>query len=896
MSVYNILLDKYKTQSPLSDYITEQRNINNNAELNINPSLFKFFISEKKDVVKLVKDNKYRMLADSVTDAFVSTFFINYENNNNNEILKMLIDYQYHFINYYIMTNVSVELGQPKQSCRSGASIPEDNLCPLQADEHIILNFKGGSTMFFLYNKIIAYLREKNRDLEQFNDIKDDFKISDIDLSLNIIAENSYRYYQIESICCKLLAKSMEELSNRFEFIFLKLINNQAENQEENQEITAELNDLENKLINLNTLDLHINDIHYTIGFNQVVNPIYNDIYRFKLLINEYKHKLKNEEFNDELENRINIFIDKFFITNIENEGDNIVSVNIITKTVDMLEISYLSEFIQYVHSISLNERYVHQFICLDTLAKYLLDSRFKYLSNNLYNIPKFNNLITNVHNNLRNINNSTLKKAIKNLTDINENTIIKARTCNSPQRQHENSNYYQEDRYLINEVAGNVHMYNLRENDHINMQLINFGGVKNFMLKLQDSSNYPQLKVETSNTGLYNDEIKHIKELIGNVNIRFGNNENNSKDIKFADNKHNIHFVSINKSILSIKKDFIQTFNLFRIKFNLVLDELVESVIVSDNEECEYEIINSLDTPSEFLDVSISSKDDGFHHNVKEIEEKRPGIVFNFNLPQMQNALYGMTSRITSYNIEIFAADLANVLYNQQVIPWFDLKYKKRLSRLLFYIFNTLHIHHKNHISPLKVHHQITQVFKPFFDRIDTDKINFNNIFGGQFITTNNVSIDDIVHEFIDHISVENSNTYINSASINKLILYNTNINRHLILKDSYKFTCEFYSFTIICLVLMQKIINEVNNGENRNNIIHKNVLLIKHLYDKNGYVYEDKHFINKTEEQINTIIINDFIVNLSTYIGNIKHSIETLEKMFFNNFEFNIYQRIDF
>ena len=93
-----------------------------------------------------------------------------------------------------------------------------------------------------------------------------------------------------------------------------------------------------------------------------------------------------------------------------------------------------------------------------------------------------------------------------------------------------------------------------------------------------------------------------------------------------------------------------------------------------------------------------------------------------------------------------------------------------------------------------------------------------------------------------------------------------------------------------------MQKIINEVNNGEHRNNIIHKNVILIKHLYQKNGYVYEDKHFINKTVEQINTIIITNFITDLGIYIGNIKNSIGILENMFFDNFDFNIYQRIGF
>ena len=112
MSKYNILLDSLELKESISSYITENNDLIDSTNLNNNPSLFKFLISEDKDVNNIVSENKFRMLKDNTTDAFVKEFF------GNNDLLKMLIDYQYHFINFALLSTINEGLTNEKPKKR----------------------------------------------------------------------------------------------------------------------------------------------------------------------------------------------------------------------------------------------------------------------------------------------------------------------------------------------------------------------------------------------------------------------------------------------------------------------------------------------------------------------------------------------------------------------------------------------------------------------------------------------------------------------------------------------------------------------------------------------------------------------------------------------------------
>ena len=82
----HILLDGLKllrdqndasTSYPLSEYIRESEDLEKASSLNNNTALLKFIISEKKDFIDVINENKFRAIKDNVTDAFVNEFFIN---------------------------------------------------------------------------------------------------------------------------------------------------------------------------------------------------------------------------------------------------------------------------------------------------------------------------------------------------------------------------------------------------------------------------------------------------------------------------------------------------------------------------------------------------------------------------------------------------------------------------------------------------------------------------------------------------------------------------------------------------------------------------------------------------------------------------------------------------
>lgn len=889
MSKYNILLDSLQLKEPISSYIAENMDLQNSTKLNNNPSLFKFLISEEKDVNSIVSENKFRMLKDNTTDAFVNEFF------GDNGLLKMLIDYQYHFINFALLSQINQGLTSAKPTNRTRDTIETDNLYPLESEEHILFNFKGGSTMFFLYTNIISYLNRKGIDTTidiDFQSLEGNFKISDIDMSLNIEADNSYRYSQMESICCTLLGKKLEELTNRLEFIFLNTIFNNLPDALKTPELIASIRDMSDK-VNNNTRIIRQDIIISGQG------PIYPDIYSLKTIINTFKENVHNPGFDFI---HIRNFINNFIVN--RNPGYT-------AKTVDMLELSYLSEFLSFllylepVHNDPILLTDITDYLFnINQLCLHLLDSRFKYLTDNLYSIPHLNSFITKIQEGLYNINRSTLTKAVEiHRNELAVPPIFKYRECRGGILNNGTDDYYQEDRYFSEDKSGIKAVYNLNYPVHTDPQdaanevkkKINFSGRENFILRPQDSSNYPYLLAQTSNTGKYQSDIDTIKTKLGLVDINFGTD---TKTIDFNNNKKNIHYLSVNKSILGIQKDFIQTFNLFRIKFNIILDKLVDSVDVNNNCSTTEKVLN---TPSEFLDIGISSKDDGFHHHIKKIEENEPGITFQFGLPQVVGLDYGKKTRITSYNMKIFGADLNNILFNQQVIPWLDLKYKKRLVRLLFYIFNSFAIYNQLHHGSSTVNQRITDIFNPFFGGINENQINFDSIFRGEQITAAGGPVNAIVNTFINHISIPNSNTFITPQSVKELIKYNKNINDHLLLKEEYKYTNGFYSFTIILLVLIQQMINDINNGINDPNydqiiIIREYSKVIKSIYSKNGFVFENHHYGPKTQDEIDTIMITNFINDVKNYITNIKDIIRILSKIFTPDFDYDIYETIPY
>jgi hypothetical protein len=377
MSKYHILLDSLKLEKkvgvienvayPLSEYIKESEKLEKSSCLNNNPSLLKFNIIEKKDFNDIINENKFRSIKDNVTDAFVNNFFIN-----NTERLNMLIDYQYHFIYFNIMSKINNELMNDEYLNRDDKQLGQEKLYPLQYDEHVLLNFKGGSTMYYLYNNIIKHLNDKKE--TNFSEINDNFKISDIDLSLLIETENSYRYYQLDAINSYLLTDILEDLTNRFEFIYLNTICDKISNlaSKNNIELKKKIKTIKDNLTNTSFDEL---TYRLNIELKENAKRVYKDIYKLKLKINGCKENQNDEE---------SFKLIKEFIEIDEKTTKYII------KSVDILEITLITEFISFMtYNILKSDenylKYIFIFLKIEEYGKYLLNVKYEYLLDYLY-------------------------------------------------------------------------------------------------------------------------------------------------------------------------------------------------------------------------------------------------------------------------------------------------------------------------------------------------------------------------------------------------------------------------------------------------------------------------------------------------------------------------------
>ncbi len=904
----SILLDTIDFDQPISSYIDENNRIHHGE-----PSLLKFITSEKKDFNDTMNKNKQRILKDNVTDAFVQTFFTNDE-----DITKMLVDYQYHFLHYKIMNEINISLLNTRIPNRNGVAIDGRNLHPLKHNEHIILNFKGGSTMYYLFKNIITSI-DITEDI--VNQIRDNFKISDIDLSLTIETEDNVRYYQIESIITQLVIKYMEELTNRFECILLKTVTNNS------PEINQLIND--NRYINRNNV-LEVNNI--TIIENP--QPIFPSqaIYLLKYAINNYKLKFNPELILNADPNVQRDYLDDIvrFYKQFANFDEN-NPVNFEFKTLDILELTLLLEFVTYVGVLNYNRRirFLVDFQAMTLLYSikikrfidYLLNNRYMYLLNNLYSEEKLRAFIQRINDNLINVNNSLINKAITSYNNENAAHLFRPRECNNPIIHTANGDYYNEYKYLYETKSGMTSYYNIPTNDNIIPNNINIEGRPNFALIPQDNSFYPYLLVSSDNLGENHENITGFKTRLGNVPV---NLNGLVKNFDYTRNRNNVHYVALNKSIMTLDDNgFLLAFNLCRIKFNVTVSNIIQKVNVEDN-NCPAANVNSYSIPSEFLDVSINTKFDSFHNVTKEIEEHNRGMIFNFSMPENPGFEYGSHSRIMSYNLKTFAADLNNILFNQQKIPWLDNKYSKRLLRLMFYLFNVQHKHYmENQVTNIfsRITNQIT-ILNNFINSLDTN-IDTNKFTPENIINGNNavITIEDngrpldfqqVVNQFIDNLSIPNTIIYINSDNIIDIILSNKTMSEFLMLKSIYKYGDGFYTFTIIYIMVIYKLSIDMNDCRNRNlgdiarnKIINKYADIIKILYNNSGITFDISYYgdigdgtnqqlIIGATNRMNLIIVNNFIIQVGLYVRNIKENIAKLIPIFRENFQYNNYEFI--
>ena len=355
--------------------------------------------------------NKHRVFRDVTTNIFVDNFL------NDTEQRYNFLDYTFHKLNSDIQININNKLIEQKHS-------------PLIDSESVILIFKGGNIMHEMGISEIKKLKSYSVNLEnikstckmnfkKFSDesdsknvlknIESKLKISDVDYSVYIIADNFNRYNLIYDIVLKILVKSLDEITTFFDTLFDNYKNKNTNdnnekkiNSDENLKNNDSDNEYEELLKMFNQLKQYKNltseqKNELQLFLNETFENYNNNLSSLDLdyLLNLYNYIILYDHFN-------NGNFNKNFLSTIETQIQNLIQskknklYNFYTKKqID----KFLSDLVEKFKKTDFDEIYYEYY------NDGLTESNKKYTINKTninidkFNISKRNNLIISSDN-----------------------------------------------------------------------------------------------------------------------------------------------------------------------------------------------------------------------------------------------------------------------------------------------------------------------------------------------------------------------------------------------------------------------------------------------------------------------------------------------------------------
>ena len=624
-------MDKYKFIEFINTNLTFEK------YLKKEPLLMNHLISNKTNFLIKKKYTDYRAYKDESTNIFNEVFF------SDKTIIFTFLYYCYQQINYDIISNINNELNKYNTV--------------LESNEEILLISKGGNMMSLFINKILNGLNKANS-----NKIKENTKISEIsdtDLTIYLLTENELRFNLIYSIITPLLYESLKKIRSYFDNIMNsnnQIVNNNKIQFDDNIKIIdrnhkkytieyiskkyKQIYDIIQK-INKNIKYLQdLQDIVYELIFDKDNYLIFDDIHIGSRYINilqciKYYYNLKIIKFSK------NIFHDIIGI--IIDQQRKIIELNLNKTLIELKDFYQKDKINNFLKKLSttFNSNYIGK--------KY-----YKYT--NFYTLPINEYILTG------NINFE--KNSLKNNNNLENNSI-------------ENNNL--PNNSLDNNLSNNSLDNNLSNNSLDNNLEVNKNNNKN-LSKIQINFEYNDVEYIKKNENNIIRLLKRKDFIIKNIQSIYFNGYLESKT-------KNNHYISINSTINNRVYNHIVNFDLFRIKLNIELPNIIinnykgidqnKNLIFENNDE-----LKTISIPSEFLDVSIPKFNDilliKFRNNFKFEYFNKYFSILNF---EKKNINY---LNIITYNLEYLIDDLNMVLYKQNTfIPWIDIKYEKRINRL---------------------------------------------------------------------------------------------------------------------------------------------------------------------------------------------------------------------
>jgi len=610
--------------------------------INNNNFFFKHVSPEIKDELLkygVIGSHGVRLLRDVVTDSFVSNFFENKEN------LYLFIDYCFYVIFTDIKININFTLNKNNYPC-------------LKENENVDLLFKGGNIMSFFYDstknlikdhekKNIEYITSKIPDVfskhkilnddetnilkmlmtkdqtikEYLDNQQQNFKLSDVDFTLVINSDNEIYFSVLDNLCGKILTSSLMKIKNNFNEYYEYIRN-------ENNKF----------IINKNTFTFNDDpENKKCIIYHNLIKTLRKEINNIFNIKNQ--NKAAKIEVNDD--------IISFYFKNIYHAEYILIlakpSSKYYQKNVDIADNE--KENYDNVRNIRL-VTYIYEYLVLikiyNSYVSFLDKNNINYLQILLTGIE----IIKNFH--IRNKFDNLIKNNFYNLDVINK---------------------------FMKEVSEKFNLANQNSNEALYEERYstsyNNGLIINTYKLIRENINSPFIfnVYEKNNLSNKNNEIDIVSK---DDSLVYCDNSLKIYDGKTFYVKNNYHYITYNNVVWTSNKLATYSFDLYRIKFCV---RIVKPLILKDNNK-----MVEMDLPSEFVDVSISKFIDNMRkHFIEEIKHD-DGKIGIYKIKKDDDIMFW-----NAYTIEQLFFDISSLLFNGlYLLPWYDNKYNKRITRML--------------------------------------------------------------------------------------------------------------------------------------------------------------------------------------------------------------------
>jgi hypothetical protein len=618
----------------------------------------------------------FRAIRDQATDGFVELMF-KYDYNNHlvpANILRsnkrnLFLLYVYDYFNLYMISEFEYYL-----LC---------NNCKLlnSSNEYATFLFKGGNLYFHIIYELIVYhgiYGNFNQVTQTYLKQQFDrgFKVSDFDFTVNLKCQNHTKFIEVKYHLAKFLTIKLEEITIFFNSYLSDVLSNEIQDNPNNfdiNNINVRNNNLSNRenriLIRLSIIndifcELCNNDLFFLFldAINNNVNPAFdlpqilggpiglNLIYHYINIISTFIEPLRIiDEIVMMIRNirLINLLLAGNVFTggpiNITNNKEfNAKVINVISK-LTFINNKYLPNNIFIINNIDLNEFKASQ------------NEYFRFLRDDIRSMNFYSNAIINA-----------IKQDI--ITKINNIRFTETPAPIPP----------------IPPIAPipPVRVLNIYAKDP----------KASFLFKKRrdpkEERNYEIVKLKLTTAD--NDAFT-----VNDINIESADDitfdtDNITQNLYINKKNNNYHYISYNSSInvSQYNNTSITNFDLLRSKFNFTLKNVFIKKFLPPNPIPPNIIhnpnmwkVSKIKIPSEFIDISIADIDDnGYNVFINNVAGNIPQYIHNYNFNFGNNIF-----NIKSFTVSYFIHDLITILYSQNMCPWINNKYAKRVFRLLF-------------------------------------------------------------------------------------------------------------------------------------------------------------------------------------------------------------------